>query len=1674
MKLKTLLFFLKQNLLWFVLLFTSVAWAQYNGTGVFAKVNTTSVLSNGYYVITDKDSNFLMQSNNSGNFFGRQQVSIRNEKTENPSVSNVWKIQNQNGGLTLFSENTNKYVAYNGSQNHAYALENLNNGSTWIQNLSAQVFSIKNKSSNSRRLAYNNNNPRFATYDNINANQVELQAYKLIAPFLEKEFCGNVTVAVLSNSAEYYKWYSSLDGENPLDLDEVVETGFYYVSVVIGDYESERTQVAITINSSSGPIVQDQFFCNEARISNLPQGNNNYKWYLEPLSGLPLSSDYSLLTRTYYVSKTENGCESTRTPVEVVVIPTPDAPVALAQTFCSVEAKKVSDLVATGSGLKWYENETTSDTLDATELLVSETYYVSQTVNDCESSRTPVEVVVIPTPDAPVALTQTFCSVEAKKVSDLIATGSGLKWYLDATIPTELDTTELLVSRTYYVSQTVNNCESPRTSVVVVVNQTPDAPVALDQTFCSVEGKKVSDLIATGSGLKWYENETTSDTLDPTELLVSKTYYVSQTVNNCESPRTAVAVVVNQTPNAPTAEIQTFCSVEGKKVSDLVATGSGLKWYSDATIPTEIDPTELLVSETYYVSQTVNNCESPRTSVLVVVNQTPDAPSVTVSPFCGSATIADLPQGNGTYKWYTSLTTETALSTSTELETATYYVSQVVLGCESSKTLVEVIINPIPSAPSVTVTPFCGSATIADLPQGNGTYKWYTSLTAETALTTSTELETNTYYVSQTVLGCESPKTLVAVTINPIPAAPSVTVPSFCGSATVADLPQGNGTYKWYSSSTSETPLSDTIDLVNGTTYYVSVTTLECESPRTSVEIVINEIPTAPTVTVPEFCGSATAADLPKDNGIYKWYQHLTGGSVLADTTVLTNGTTYYVSVTVNGCESPRTAKTIVVKTVPTAPTVVLAPFCESATVSQLPQGTSPEVYKWYDVATGGEALAATTTLANGQTYYVSVTVNGCESLRTPVSLVIYPKPDAPEVTAQMFCDSAIVSDLPQGNGTYKWYSTETVTVELAENAILMNNKTYYVSLTENGCESERTAVLVSINPTPVAPTVEVADFCGPVTVADLPNGNGTYKWYSSLTSETALASTFDLSNGTSYFVSQTINGCESPRTEKVVVIKPIPNAPSVTVAPFCGPQTIADLPQGNGNYKWYSAAIDGNELALDTNLVTGTTYYVSTTVNGCESLRTAVQIFVNNVPDAPVVTTQSFCDFATLENLPQGDGTYKWYNSEASTDALALNSVLVNDATYYVSKIINGCESTKTAVLVNVFTTPNAPVIENQIFCFSAKVSDLPTGDGNYKWYASLDSTIALQNNINLINGATYYVSETNGNCNSTRTAVTVTINNLPSVIVSNVQNLCGFSTVSDLIAFGEPNAEILWYNSSESNVPLSNNTILSQGTYFVSQRLGECESRKTTVAVRISTSSAPNVAPFNFCGSAVVADLEVIAATGVTHKWYASMNSTTELTVTTPLISGTYYVSRVQFGCESFRAPVTVTIHDIPNSPTGVANQTFMEGSVINHLVVEPTTAAWFITEEDAMNLNNQLMPNMPLVQGTTYYAVNIGTNGCPSLPFAVTVDITLDNTDFVKHEVKYYPNPVLDYLTIDHTDVIEQVVVYNTLGQFIYAENYNDTSIKVNFSSFASGSYILKLKTKNGETSLKVVKQ
>ncbi|MFT7335019.1 MAG: hypothetical protein ACI9M1_000917 [Porticoccaceae bacterium] len=364
---------------------------------------------------------------------------------------------------------------------------------------------------------------------------------------------------------------------------------------------------------------------------------------------------------------------------------------------------------------------------------------------------------------------------------------------------------------------------------------------------------------------------------------------------------------------------------------------------------------------------------------------------------------------------------------------------------------------------------------------------------------------------------------------------------------------------------------------------------------------------------------------------------------------------------------------------------------------------------------------------------------------------------DAPTVIPQIFCELAVVGDLIATGTEVKWY--ETAEGSALTNDVALTNGSYFVSQTENGCESNRVEFLVTINQTAI-PTVSSQIFCNSAAVGDLSAIGTAIRWYKTAEGA-ALANDAALTSG-SYFVSQTENGCESSRAEFLVTINQTA-IPTVSSQIFCNGAVVGDLSAIGTAIRWCKTA-EGAALANDAALTSGS-YFVSQTENGCESSRVEFLVTINQTA-IPTVSSQIFCNSAVVGNLSAIGTAIRWYKT-AEGAALA-NDAALTSGSYFVSQTENGCESSRAEFLVtiNQILRPTAPL--NQTFeSSSPKIKDIVIEGTHISWYASksdaLNNTNALDPETIILDGTTYYATQTVSDCTSTEVAtVNVTINKL------------------------------------------------------------------------------------------------------------------------------------------------------------------------------------------------------------------------------------------------------------------------------------------------------------------------
>jgi gliding motility-associated-like protein len=1242
---------------------------------------------------------------------------------------------------------------------------------------------------------------------------------------------------------------------NPLD-----DAAFSYSS---GTFCSSGSNASPVIAGASG-----------GTFSSTPAG-----LVIDPATGV-IDVASSTVGNLYTVTYTTNGMCPASSSVNITITNGFDASFTLGGPYCQSDVNpfpvftgSAGTFSATPAGLVFVNTNTGEINLAASS---AGTYTITNTIpasGGCAAATATQTVVILASPAAP-AVTSPVIYCENQASSSLTATGTGLLWYTSPTGGTGSSTaptpnTGTSGTSVHYVSQTINGCEGPRVAVTVIVNPSPAAPVAASPApYC--QGMPVADLTASGSGgtLNWYNSSTLSQLVGTGSPFASgatatTSFWVTERAGGCEGPATQVNLIINPLDDPSFSYSSgTYCITGANPTPVITGRPGGTFTSSPSGLVINSSTGQINLSasfiNTYKVTYETNGPCPQSFSTTVTIVSMAVADFTYAGPYCLTAPNPSPAYLNGgSAGVFSSSPGGLALNPATgvinlSLSTpGTYTVTNTITGggCLPVSFTATVVINATPAAPGVMPLAYCRGVVAPQLTASGTNLLWYNSLTGGTGnpsapvpSTSTAPLITN-YYVSQTVGGCESARSTLTVTVNILPAAPAASPVQYCGNATAAPLTASGTNLLWYTASSggtgvaSVTPSTATPGTVN---YWVTQSQNGCESPRTKVPVTVNSTP-APAVTSPvNICMNSAATPLTASGTDLLWYAAPSGGtgSPAAPTpsTAVTGTTTYYVSQTLNSCEGPRVAITVNVNA-PGAPAVTSpVTYCINATAS--PLSASGTNLLWYTAPAGGTGTALapvpSTAVAGTVSYYVSQTSNaGCEGPRAQVDVQVNQTPD-PVPTSPTYCQNAPAVPLAATGtptGVLSWYIAPSGGVALTGAALTPSTSasgvtTYYVDQFDQGCTSQRVPAVVTVEPQPADPQVNVVPVCeGNPSVLTAVSPGGTYRWFDAANNPVFTGPSYTtpvLTANTTYLVEvENMQTCVSNRIPVVALVNALPVAPSVAGVAVCeGASASLAVSSGAGTFDWYTTPAGGTPVFTGTAYTTGplsstTVYYVeAVSAQACTSLaRTPVTVTVNPLPAAPVMTDVTVCEGSTATlNVSSPAGTFDWFSTAAAGTAFHSGSsyttaVLSNSVTYYVEATSAfGCVSaSRSPVTVTVNPLPSQPLVPvNPSVCAGVPyptLSATPTSGGSLSWYSDAALTNQLTTGTsytapgNVAASITFYVRETALGCSGPAAPVTITVIPAPAPLIAPyTQSGCSPLPSSFSVSNPEPSCIYKW----------------------------------------------------------------------------------------------------------------------------------------------------------------------------------------------------------------------------------------------------------------------------------------
>lgn len=460
-------------------------------------------------------------------------------------------------------------------------------------------------------------------------------------------FCQGGNVILTSNALNGNLWST---GDTTQSI-TVTTTGNYSVTVTSGSCSATSAITAVTVSSPiPTPTITPSgasSFCQGGNVTLTSSATSGNVW-----NTTANTQSINVATAGTYTVTVSNaaGCTATSAPFVVTVNPLPSIPtISLNGNNIFCQGGSVNLISSYTTGNTWSNGDTSNNITVST----AGTYTVTYTnANGCAATSAPANIIVNPTPPAPVISASgptTFCQGGNVSLSSSVATGN--LWSNLATT----QTINISSSGLYTVTVTdVNGCTAISAPINVIVNALPPVPVITINGNANIcQGQSVSLTSSATTGNAWSSGQTTQNISTDTAGI----YTLTVTENGCSSTSAPVNITVNPLPAAPTISINGNLPIcAGGTITLTSSAASGNLWSNTST-----NPSITVGAGTYTVTYTDANACSATSAATTVTALAPInlVTNVLADADCGApigsaSVFASGASGNFTYSWNTN------------------------------------------------------------------------------------------------------------------------------------------------------------------------------------------------------------------------------------------------------------------------------------------------------------------------------------------------------------------------------------------------------------------------------------------------------------------------------------------------------------------------------------------------------------------------------------------------------------------------------------------------------------------------------------------------------------------------------------------------------------------------------------------------------------------------------------------------------------------------------------------------------------------------------------------------------------------------------------------------------------------------------------------------------------
>ncbi|MEM9546323.1 MAG: T9SS type A sorting domain-containing protein [Bacteroidota bacterium] len=522
--------------------------------------------------------------------------------------------------------------------------------------------------------------------------------------------------------------------------------------------------------------------------------------------------------------------------------------------------------------------------------------------------------------------------------------------------------------------------------------------------------------------------------------------------------------------------------------------------------------------------------------------------------------------------------------------------------------------------------------------------------------------------------------------------------------------------------SSDQNPLIQNVNPSDEGEYNLYITVDGCESGTSTIYAEVLPTPSTPNADSNSPICAGEDLLLTTDfvaGAVYNWtgpdgFTSSNQNPTISNVSEFVSGT-YCLELTIDGCLSDAACVDVMVLPELTAPVITSnEPVCEGENIELVAELIPGASYEWFDPSGNPIESGPTVVIPNAESsdaglYCVDVYNDACNSSRCIAVNVLSIPPTLEVFDNGPICegeDLKLFADFVFG-ATYSWTGPDGF-VSTDQNPEIFGTTTassgdYCVEISIGNCESIELCTEVIVISRPVTPE---AFNNGPICEGDdleLTTQaviSGTYAWtgpngFTSTDQNPSIINTTPSFSG-SYCIVVYVDGCESHVGCTVVTINPIPSSPMISSNnPICEGESIelsANSVTG-AIYSWTGPngfiSFDQNPVISDGSLLDGGTYCLATIVNGCESETVCTDVFINDVPAIPSISSNSpLCAGESLEltanSIP--GATYIWTGPTGMifTDQNpVITGIGLIPGVYSLVVSINGCESDAATTVV-------------------------------------------------------------------------------------------------------------------------------------------------------------------------------------------------------------------------------------------------------------------------------------------------------------------------------------------------------------------------------------------------------